>query len=142
MALEWGPLLLVTVAAFFAGSINALAGGGSFITLSALVFVGVPPVPANATGTAALLPGYIASAWSDRNLIRAPAGLSLRAVLLLATGGGAAGAVLLLATTDAAFRGIVPWLLLFATLLFAFGPALQRRLPRGEGAGGVGCCAS
>jgi uncharacterized membrane protein YfcA len=138
MALEFGPLLLISLAAFFAGGINALAGGGSFLTLPALVFVGVPPVSANATGTAALLPGYLSSAWSYRDLMRAPVGLSLVAVLVLGTVGGAAGAALLLATSDAVFRGIIPWLLMFATLSFAFGPALQRRLPRrADGPGGV-----
>jgi hypothetical protein len=91
-------LLVITVAAFFAGGINALAGGGSFLTLPALVFAGVPAVSANATGTAALLPGYLASAWSYRDLMRAPVGLSLLVVLVLGTLGGAAGALLLLAT--------------------------------------------
>jgi uncharacterized protein len=123
------PFLVITVAAFLAGGINALAGGGSFLTLPALVFAGVPAVSANATGTAALLPGYLASAWSYRDLMRAPVGLSLLAVVIIGTIGGAGGALLLLATSEQAFRGIVPWLLLFATLLFAFGPALQRRLP-------------
>jgi uncharacterized protein len=137
------PLLVITVAAFFAGGINALAGGGSFLTLPALVFAGVPAVSANATGTAALLPGYLASAWSYRDLMRAPVGLSLLAVVIIGSIGGAAGALLLLATSEQAFRGIVPWLLLFATLLFAFGPALQRRLqrrlPRRDSAtGGIG----
>lgn len=132
MTLELLPLLVITVAAFLAGGINALAGGGSFLTLPALVFAGVPPVAANATGTAALLPGYLASAWSYRDLMRAPAGLSILAVVLIGTVGGAAGALLLLATSDQAFRGIIPWLLLFATLAFAFGPALQRRLSSQE----------
>jgi uncharacterized protein len=143
------PLLVITGAAFFAGGINALAGGGSFLTLPALVFAGIPAVSANATGTAALLPGYLASAWSYRDLMRAPVGLSLLAVLVLGTLGGAGGAMLLLATSEQAFRGIVPWLLLFATLLFAFGPALQRRLAgrdkRTSGAGArigiLGVCA-
>lgn len=63
MILEPGILALIALAALFAGAINALAGGGSFLTLPALVFTGVPPVAANATGTAALLPGYLASAW-------------------------------------------------------------------------------
>jgi uncharacterized protein len=133
------PFLVITVAAFLAGGINALAGGGSFLTLPALVFAGVPAVSANATGTAALLPGYLASAWSYRDLMRAPVGLSLLAVVVIGTIGGAGGALLLLVTTEQAFRGIVPWLLLFATLLFAFGPALQRRLPRRDSAtGGIG----
>ncbi|MEI2421662.1 TSUP family transporter, partial [Arthrospira platensis SPKY2] len=104
MTLEWLPLLVITVAAFLAGGINALAGGGSFLTLPALVFAGVPPIAANATGTAALLPGYLASAWSYRDLMRAPVGLSILTVLLLGTAGGAAGALLLLATPDQAFR--------------------------------------
>jgi uncharacterized protein len=133
------PFLVITVAAFLAGGINALAGGGSFLTLPALVFAGVPAVAANATGTAALLPGYLASAWSYRDLMQAPVGLSLLAVVIIGSIGGAGGALLLLATSEQAFRGIVPWLLLFATLLFAFGPALQRRLGRRDNAtGGVG----
>lgn len=149
MTLEVLPLLVITVAAFLAGGINALAGGGSFLTLPALVFAGVPPIAANATGTAALLPGYLASAWSYRDLMRAPVGLSILTVMLIGTAGGAAGALLLLATPDQAFRGIIPWLLLFATLAFAFGPALQRRLARqerrthglGARAGILGVCA-
>jgi uncharacterized protein len=143
------PLAVITVAAFLAGGINALAGGGSFLTLPALVFAGVPALSANATGTAALLPGYLASAWSYRDLMRAPAGLSILTVVLIGTVGGAGGALLLLSTPEQAFRGIVPWLLLFATLAFAFGPALQRRLARRESrtsslgarAGILGVCA-
>lgn len=119
---------LITLAAFFAGGLNALAGGGSFITLPALVLVGVPPVAANATGTAALLPGYLASAWNYRDLLQAPAGWSILAIVIIGGLGGVVGAGLLLLTTDDGFRGIIPWLLLLATLLFAFGPALQRYL--------------
>ena len=149
MTPELLPLLVITVAAFFAGGINALAGGGSFLTLPALVFAGVPPVGANATGTAALLPGYLASAWSYRDLMRAPVGMSILTVVLIGTAGGAGGALLLLSTPEQAFRGIIPWLLLFATLLFAFGPALQRRLAAQENrthglgarAGILGVCA-
>ncbi|MFP4243958.1 MAG: sulfite exporter TauE/SafE family protein [Ectothiorhodospira sp.] len=121
-------LALVSLSAFLAGGLNALAGGGSFLTLPALVFTGVPPVAANATGTAALLPGYLASAWAYRDLIRAPAGLTVAGVVLLGALGGALGALLLLATSDAAFQVIVPWLLLVATVLFAFGPRLNRLL--------------
>ncbi|MFP4080675.1 MAG: TSUP family transporter, partial [Ectothiorhodospira sp.] len=126
-------LALVSLSAFLAGGLNALAGGGSFLTLPALVFTGVPPVAANATGTAALLPGYLASAWAYRDLIRAPAGLTVAGVVLLGGLGGALGALLLLATSDAAFRVIVPWLLLVATALFAFGPRLNRLLARHRG---------
>ena len=100
-------------------------GGGSFLTLPALVFVGVPPVVANATGTVALLPGYAAGAWGFKDDMQAPPGLSMKAVVVLALIGGAAGAALLLVTPDATFRKIVPWLLLAATAMFAFGPQLR-----------------
>ncbi|MFY3383790.1 sulfite exporter TauE/SafE family protein [Paracidovorax sp. MALMAid1276] len=117
---------LLLTAAFVAGALNAVAGGGSFLTLPALVFTGVPPVVANATGTVALLPGYMAGAWGFREDMQPPPGLSLRAVVLLALIGGSAGAALLLVTPDATFRQVVPWLLLAATALFASGPALRQ----------------
>ncbi|GAA4425586.1 sulfite exporter TauE/SafE family protein [Acidovorax lacteus] len=115
-------------AAFVAGALNAVAGGGSFLTLPALVYAGVPPVAANATGTVALLPGYIAGAWGFREDTAPPPGLSMRLIVALSLVGGAAGAALLLLTPDATFRRVVPWLLLAATALFAFGPQLRARL--------------
>jgi len=118
------PLLLA--AAFVAGALNAVAGGGSFLTLPALVFTGVPPVVANATGTVALLPGYMAGAWGFREDMAPPPGLSMRAMVLLSLIGGSAGAALLLVTPDATFRKVVPWLLLAATAMFAFGPQLRQ----------------
>ncbi len=124
-------IALLPAAAFVAGALNAVAGGGSFLTLPALVFAGVPPVAANATGTVALLPGYIASAWAQREDTAAPPGLTLRRLMALSLAGGAAGAALLLATPDATFRRIVPWLLLAATALFACGPWLRQRWARG-----------
>ena len=63
---------LLLAAAFVAGALNAVAGGGSFLTLPALVFTGVPPVVANATGTVALLPGYAAGAWGFREDTQPP----------------------------------------------------------------------
>ncbi|RZU98338.1 sulfite exporter TauE/SafE family protein [Spiribacter vilamensis] len=121
-------LTVVVLAALIGGVINALAGGGSFLTLPALVFTGVPPVMANATGTTALLPGYLASVWGSRDLIRAPRGMTLFAIVILGAIGGSLGAGLLLLTSNEAFSAIVPWLLLFATLLFATGPAIHRVL--------------
>jgi uncharacterized protein len=143
MSMDLLHVLIISTAAFFAGIINALAGGGSFLTLPALVFAGVPPVMANATGTTALLLGYVSSAWSNRDLIHAPKGMSLAVVLILGLLGGAAGASLLLLTSNALFRSIVPWLLLFATMLFAFGPRIHAVLvdkgpQTGRGWGGVG----
>ncbi len=119
---------LLLTAAFVAGALNAVAGGGSFLTLPALVFTGVPPVVANATGTVALLPGYMAGAWAFREDTVPPPGLSMRLLVGLSLAGGAAGAALLLVTPEATFRRVVPWLLLAATALFAFGPWLRQRL--------------
>ena len=107
---------LLLTAAFVAGALNAVAGGGSFLTLPALVFTGVPPVVANATGTVALLPGYMAGAWGFREDTAPPPGLSMRLLVVLSLIGGAAGAALLLA----------------ATALFAFGPQLRRMLAGGK----------
>ncbi len=120
-----GHLALLLVAAFTAGALNAVAGGGSFLTLPALVFTGVPPVVANATGTVALLPGYMAGAWGFKDDMAPPPGLSMKQVVVLSLIGGSAGAALLLFTPDATFRKVVPWLLLAATAMFAFGPQLR-----------------
>ncbi|QIL81946.1 sulfite exporter TauE/SafE family protein [Diaphorobacter sp. HDW4A] len=119
---HWGLLL---AAAFVAGALNSVAGGGSFLTLPALVFTGVPPVVANATGTVALFPGYVAGAWGFREDMQPPPGLSMRVVIITSLIGGMAGAALLLVTPDAVFRKVVPWLLLAATAMFAFGPQLR-----------------
>lgn len=120
-----GHLALLLLAAFTAGALNAVAGGGSFLTLPALVFTGVPPVVANATGTVALLPGYMAGAWGFKDDMQSPPGLSMKQVVVLSLIGGSAGAALLLFTPDATFRKVVPWLLLAATAMFAFGPQLR-----------------
>ncbi len=119
-------LILLLLAAFGAGTLNAVAGGGSFLTLPALVFVGLPPVVANATGTMALLPGYVSGAWGFREDLQAPAGLTMVRMAALSLAGGAAGAILLLVTDDRTFRVLIPWLLLAATALFAVGPMIVR----------------
>jgi len=119
-------LVLLLAAAFVAGALNAVAGGGSFLTLPALVFSGFPAITANATGTVALLPGYASGALGFREDLQAPPGLSLRALTLISLLGGAIGAVLLLVTNDHTFRKLVPWLLLAATVLFAISPTLMR----------------
>ncbi|WP_395026109.1 sulfite exporter TauE/SafE family protein [Comamonas odontotermitis] len=124
MLIEWA---LLGGASALAGALNAVAGGGSFLTLPALALVGVPLVSANATGTAALLPGYLAGAWALRRQLSGPMSPSLLRLGGLSVLGGAAGAALLLSTSNQAFAHIVPWLLLAATLLFAIGPRLVRR---------------
>jgi len=120
-------LALLLAAAFAAGTLNSVAGGGSFLTLPALVLSGLPPVVANATGTVALLPGYLSGAWGFRADLQAPPGLTLVRLAVLSLAGGAAGAALLLLTGERTFAALVPWLLLVATVLFAVAPLLMRR---------------
>lgn len=126
-------IALLLGAAFLAGALNAVAGGGSFLTLPALVFTGMPPVAANATGTVALLPGYVSGVFGFHEDLEAPPGLSMPTLILLSLAGGAMGATLLLVTEDRTFNKIVPWLLLLATLLFALGPRLLRSARGSQG---------
>ena len=123
----WTASLLLASAAFAAGVLNAIAGGGSFLTLPALVFVGIPPIMANATSALAVSPGYLGSTLGFRDELRAVPIPRLKREMLIASAGGVAGALLLLVTPANVFSVIVPWLLLFATVLFAFGPTLARR---------------
>ncbi len=127
-------VILLLAAAMIAGALNAVAGGGSFLTLPALVFAGLPPVVANATGTVALLPGYAAGVLGFREDLEAPPGLSLRALTVLSLIGGAIGAALLLVTDNRTFSKIVPWLLLLATILFAVGPTLLSKVKNNKSA--------
>jgi uncharacterized membrane protein YfcA len=131
--MQSSEVLLLGGAAMVAGALNAVAGGGSFLTLPALAFVGVPLVSANATGTAALLPGYIASAWAFRRELAQPMSPSLARLTVLSVVGGAMGALMLLATSNQTFGRIVPWLLLAATLLFALSPLLTKRTAAAAG---------
>ena len=117
---------LTGLAACAAGVLNAIAGGGSFLTFPALVFAGVPPLAANATSAVAVSPGYLGSTLGFRPELRQlPAPMLLREVAVAAIG-GLIGAGLLLLTPAKLFAGIVPWLLLLATALFALGPRLSR----------------
>ncbi len=128
-------LIIIAAAGFLGGMLNAVAGGGSFITLPALILVGVSPVSANATGAAALLPGYIASAWRFRRDIEFPAGLRLTTLVLMVFLGGCLGASILLLTSEQFFSALIPWLILLATAMFAAGPWLLngRRLSLQQG---------
>jgi uncharacterized membrane protein YfcA len=111
---------------------NALAGGGSFVTLPALIAVGVPSVQANASSTVALWPGGAASAWTYHEGRQPICGIPTGPLLGVTLAGGFAGSLLLLWTPSSSFNVILPWLLLLATLALAFGrrigPALQGRL--------------
>ena len=115
-------------AGLLAGAMNAAAGSGSFVTIPAMVFAGLPAVAANASSTVALLPGTLASAWAWRRDFRSFEGVPLRTMVLVSLGGGVAGAALLLATSERAFDALLPWLLLTGTLCFAVGRRLGESL--------------
>lgn len=116
--------LLLFVAGLLGGAVNSLAGGGSFIVFPALLAVGVPPVVANASNTYAALPGYASGAFG---YWKAMAAYKNRLVLYSAVAlvFGYVGAELLLVVSDELFSLVVPWLMLFAVLLFAFGKRLN-----------------
>lgn len=131
-------LLLLCIAGFAAGVLNAVAGGGTFLSLPALIAVGVPPVAANATATLVALPGYISSAWGFRHDMKAEGPLSVRAIGMIGAVGGVLGALLLIVTPGETFLWVVPWLLLLATVLFAAGPSLVKAVQtRGVSSAGV-----
>jgi uncharacterized protein len=134
MDLSFTPFLLAA-AAFAAGVLNAVAGGGSFLTFPALVFAGVPPIVANATSALAVSPGYLGSTLGFKPELRALPTRRLGREMAIAAVGGVGGALLLLVTPAKLFVGIVPWLLLFATALFAAGPLIARRAASGGGQG-------
>jgi hypothetical protein len=123
-------LLLLCLAGMAAGLLNAVAGGGTFLSLPALIYVGVPPVAANATATLSALPGYMSSAWGFRNDMSSEGALGIRAIIAIAAIGSVIGALLLIVTPGETFLWIVPWLLMLATVLFAFGPFLLDLLRR------------
>lgn len=113
--------IILFLAGMLGGAMNSLAGGGSTATYAALVFAGVPPINAIATNTLAVIPGYAGGLIGFR-----PDWRSLKSLLIwqvpLAMIGGLIGAKLLIATPENIFRALVPWLLLFATVIFFFSP--------------------
>lgn len=116
---------LLASAGLVAGVVNAIAGGGTLFAFPALVSVGLPPVVANASCALAVWPGHAAAipvSWKHISGVRR--GLVRRSIAAL--GGGLLGAGLLLLSGERAFAALVPWLLLFATVLFALGPRLRR----------------
>jgi len=120
--------LLLAAAAFAAGAINSVAGGGSFLTFPSLVFAGVPAVMANASSTVALVPAAFASGVSYRGDVQKLNESRMTIWFAVCFIGGFIGAGLLLVTSDKTFRQIAPWLLLFATILFAFGQQVSGAL--------------
>ena len=127
-------VLLFAVAAW-AGCQNALAGGGSFVTLPALILSGLDARAANIASTLALFPGQVTTGWVGRSLVSGAGGLSFRALVAISLAGGALGAVLLLLTPSSFFARLVPWLVLFATALFAYGSFVKRPAEAGPRVG-------
>lgn len=118
---------VLLAAAFVAGAINSIAGGGTLLSFPALVWVGRAPILANATNTVALWPGSLAGMLGfRRELAVAPRWLLLLTIPSLV--GGIAGALLLLHTPEKVFAAIVPWLILAATLLLAAQELIAKRL--------------
>jgi len=117
---------VLLVAAVWAGAQNQLAGGGSFITLPALMLTGMDARSANITSTVALFPGQVTGGWLGRANASGTASLSLRALIVISLIGGAIGAGLLLLTPSDVFKRMVPWLVLFATSAFAWGSFFRK----------------
>ena len=128
-------MLLLFAVALWAGVQNALAGGGSFVTLPALIFSGLDARAANIASTIALFPGQVTTGWVGRGMVSGAGGLKFRTLVILSLAGGAVGAVLLLLTPSTFFAHLVPWLVLFATGLFTWGTFFRKP---GEAAAGVG----
>ena len=121
---EWARVtaflfVFLFLAAMAGGALNAVAGGGSFLALPALLYAGVPPVAANATSTLAMWPGSVSSAWAYRRDIGREARWlpALGGVSLV---GGLLGARLLISTSDTSFMRLLPWLMLVAAVAVTF----------------------
>ncbi|MDN0074423.1 sulfite exporter TauE/SafE family protein [Crenobacter sp. SG2303] len=118
---------LVLIAGLWAGLQNALAGGGSFVTLPALILSGMTPLAANITSTVALFPGQMTSGLAGRRLVTGAGRLPFWALFAISIVGGAVGGLLLLNTSSAVFAHLVPWLVLFATTVFAWGSFFRKQ---------------
>jgi len=129
-------LAILFVVAIWAGIQNALAGGGSFVLLPTLMLTGLDARAANIASTLALFPGQVTTGLVGRNNVSGLGGLSFKWLMIISVVGGAIGAALLLLTPSSFFAHLVPWLVLFATALFAYGSFFQK--PKEDGGARVG----
>lgn len=120
-------LTLAGAAAFVAGGVNAIAGGGTLVSFPALVALGVPSLRANVTNTVALCPGYFGGAVAQREAL-ADNRHRLRRMLPVSAVGGLIGSILLVITSEAVFRDVVPFLILAACALLGFQDGIKRRV--------------
>ena len=130
-----GSALLLAAAGFAAGSINAVAGGGSLVSFPALVASGLTPLAANVTNTVSVWPGYLGSVAAYRSEI-APQRQRATALGATAVAGGAVGSVILLTAPDAVFESIVPVLIVLGCVLLAVQPRVSAVIARRSAAGG------
>jgi uncharacterized protein len=126
-------VVVLFIAALWAGAQNALAGGGSFITLPSLMLTGKDVRSANITSTVALFPAQLVTGFTGRADAESPPGLTMRTLALISVVGGAVGALVLLATPASVFARLVSWLVLFATALFGWGSFFRRSVDEVEG---------
>jgi uncharacterized membrane protein YfcA len=118
-------IVIVLIAAFCAGVLNTIAGGGTFLTFPALVFIGLPPVVANATSAVAVFPGYLGGALGFRAELARFDKTRMLKLIGVTFAGGLIGSLLLLVSSNKAFSVVVPFLLLAATLAFLFGDQIR-----------------
>jgi uncharacterized protein len=121
------PALVAFLAAFLAGAINSVAGGGTLVSFPALVWLGLPSVTANATSTVAIVPGSAGSMWGYRRELRTTSSRML-ALIVPSLLGGISGALLLSRTSPGVFDKLVPFLIAFATILFMVQDKVQKAL--------------
>ena len=133
--MDLGGGALLALAGFAAGAINAAAGGGSLVTFPALIAVGYPPLVANVTNNIAVSPGYATGAWGYRGELRGQRG-RIAPLAAVSTFGSIVGVGLILVSSQQAFEGIVPFLVLAACALLAAQPAIGRRIGDRTGEGG------
>ena len=130
-------LSLLVSASFIAGIINSIAGWGSFLTFPALVFSGVPTIAANATSAVAVFPGYLSGALGFSKELKEYPKSKFLLLIMLSIMGGIGGSLLLLITPASVFSYIIPWLLGFATLLFAFGDFVGKWAKKNSNSNGI-----
>jgi len=126
-SLGWWQAVAAFGSAFVAGAINSVAGGGTLLTFPTLIWLGLPSINANATSTVAIWPGTVGTIWGYRQEMRTSSPRML-ALVFPSVVGGIGGALLLNYTPPAVFDALVPFLILFATLLFMVQEPIQRRL--------------
>ena len=127
--------IILFLAALVGGAINAVAGGGSFVTFPTLMYIGIPAKYANATNTVALWPGQVASIGAYRRQFGNLSRKTMAPLLVTAFVGGIAGAWTLLKTPESTFVYLVPWLILAATIIFMMSGRVTRWVRRRSASG-------